>query len=89
MNIQAVHSYDNIDTLKNAVLLGMGCAIVPKNTVIRELKDRSLQMVHVDKLAFFKRTLGLISPQGKVFTKSTKIFYKTITGNMKPEELTP
>jgi len=78
IKIHVVHAYDNIDTLKNAVLLGMGCAIVPKNTVTRELKEGSLEMIHVDKLTAFKRPLGLIYPKGRIFTKSLQMFYETI-----------
>ncbi|MEI7998084.1 MAG: LysR family transcriptional regulator [Candidatus Omnitrophota bacterium] len=79
VTIQIVHAYDNIETLKSAVLLGMGCAIVPKNTVTRELKEGALECVQVDQLKSFKRDLGIISPTRKIFTKATKMFYKTIT----------
>lgn len=75
---QVIHEYDNIDTLKSAVELGMGCAIVPKNTVTREIQNRSLEMISATGLNL-KRPLGILYSKGKVFTKSTRTFHEMIT----------
>ena len=68
-----IHEYDNIELIKSAVILGMGCALVPQHTITRELKERSLETISVDGLDL-KRPLGLLYPEGKVFTKSTQAF---------------
>ncbi len=74
-----IHEYDNIDTLKSALELGMGCAIVPKNTVARELRDRSFEVINVKELTL-ERPLGILHSKGKIFTKSTRTFYEMILG---------
>ncbi|VAX37441.1 hypothetical protein MNBD_UNCLBAC01-1079 [hydrothermal vent metagenome] len=73
-----VHEYDNIETLKSAVQIGMGCAIVPKSTVAQELKTKTLEMIKVTDLSL-TRPLGILHPEGKTFTKSSKTFYAMMT----------
>jgi len=75
-----IHEYDNIETLKSAVQLGMGCSIVPKNTVKQELKANTLEAIQVDDLAL-TRPLGILHPDGKIFTKSSRTFYEMMTSN--------
>lgn len=75
---ETVHSYDNIETLKSAVVLGMGFAIIPKNTILLELKTKSLEILSVDKLNL-TRTLGILYPEGKTFTKSARTFLEMLT----------
>ncbi len=70
-----IHEYDNIETLKSAVELGMGCGIVPRNTIIQELKNKTLEIIPVKDLTL-TRPLGILHPKGKTFTKSTKTFYE-------------
>ncbi len=74
---EIVHEYDNIETLKSAVKIGMGCAIVPKNTITQELKDGSLEAIQAEDL-FLRRPLGILYPTGKIFTKTSKKFYDTL-----------
>ncbi len=74
-----MQEYDNIETLKSAVLLGMGCAIVPKNTVTREQKEGALQALPIKPMPL-TRSLGILHPEGKVFTKSSRAFYEMMVG---------
>lgn len=69
-----IHEYDNIELVKSAVVLGLGCAILPRNTITREFKDKSLEIIHANGLPK-KRPLGILYPKGKVFTKSMLIFH--------------
>ncbi len=73
-----VHEYDNIETLKSALLLGMGYGIVPRNAVVRELKNKSLRMVPVGRFKL-KRPLGILYTNGKAFTRSLHLFHETMT----------
>jgi DNA-binding transcriptional LysR family regulator len=74
-----VHEYDNVELIKNAAVLGLGHAILPKNTIKRELKEQSLEMIHV--IGFdLKRPLGILHAEKKTFTGSTKAFYETLVG---------
>lgn len=73
-----VHEYDNIELIKSAVLLGLGCALLPRNTITRELKEQSLEIIRVTGLNL-KRPLGVLHSEKKIFTKSTEVFYETLT----------
>jgi len=72
-----LYEYDNVELIKSAVILGMGCAILPRNTIARELKDRSLEIINVPEFDL-TRPLGIIYPKEKTFTKSTRTFYEMI-----------
>lgn len=74
-----VHEYDNIELIKSAAILGLGYAILPKKTIVRELKERSLEIIRVNGLNL-RRPLGVLHPEKKIFTKSTKAFYETLLG---------
>ena len=69
-----IHEYDNIELVKSAVVLGLGCAILPKNTIARELKEKSLEIISATGLPQ-RRPLGIIYQKGKVFTKSMHVFH--------------
>ncbi len=72
------HEYDNIELIKSAVILGLGCALLPKKTILRELKDKTLEIVKVKGLDI-KRPIGVLYPGDKVFTKTTRTFYEMLT----------
>ncbi len=72
------HEYDNIELIKSAVVLGLGCALVPRKTILRELNDKTLETVEVKGLSI-KRPIGVLYPGGKVFTKTTRTFYEMLT----------
>lgn len=73
-----LHEYDNIELIKSAVVLGLGCALVPRKTILRELKDKTLETVDVGGLTI-KRPIGVLYPGGKVFTKTTRTFYEMLS----------
>lgn len=73
-----LHEYDNIELIKSAVVLGLGCAIVPRKTILRELQDKTLETVDVKGMSI-KRPIGVLCPSGKVFTKTTRTFYEMLT----------
>ena len=72
-----IHDYDNIELIKSAVILGLGYAALPKNTIARELKEQSLEIIQVDDFDL-KRPLGVLYPEKKIFTKSTCAFLKML-----------
>ena len=72
-----VHEYDNIETLKSAILLGMGCSLVPKNTLRQELHEKTLQILPVRGLKL-SRPLGILRTKGKIFTEAAQAFYDMI-----------
>lgn len=72
------HEYDNIELIKSAVILGLGCALLPRKTILRELSSKSLETVQVQGLNL-KRPIGILYPKGKVFTKTSRTFYEMLT----------
>jgi len=80
-----IHAYDNIEVLKRAVEVGMGCALVPKSTIEHELKNKSLQVVNMHGELDFTRPLGILRPKGKTLNKSLFSFHEMITKNGSPK----
>jgi len=77
ININLVKEYENIETVKNAVEVGLGCSILPKTTIAKELKDSSLEIVALQRFDL-KRPLGIVHSNKTVFTKAAKIFLESI-----------
>ena len=72
-----VNEYDNVETLKSAVQLGIGCSIVPLITIERELKEGTLEIVPMKNMTL-KRPLGIICLQKTSDSKSLHEFYATV-----------
>ena len=73
-----LHEYDNIELIKSAVVLGLGCALVPRKTILREVNDKTLEILRVRGLSL-QRPIGILYPRGKVFTKTSRTFYEMLT----------
>lgn len=80
-----VQEYDNIELIKSAAILGLGLAILPKKTIARELKEKSLEIIRVDGFNL-KRPLGILYPEKKIFTKTTRTFYDALMENRGEKE---
>jgi DNA-binding transcriptional LysR family regulator len=76
-NICLVKEYENIETVKNAVEIGLGCSILPKTTILKELKDSTLEIVHLQGFDL-KRPLAIIHRDKAEFTKAARIFLESI-----------
>ncbi|MBI5150232.1 MAG: LysR family transcriptional regulator [Candidatus Omnitrophica bacterium] len=73
-----LHEYDNIELIKSAVVLGLGCALLPRKTVAREVSDKTIEVLRVRGLSL-QRPIGVLYPAGKVFTKTSRTFYEMLT----------
>ena len=82
---QVVNEYDNIQTLKSAIELGIGCSILPQNTLKHDIKNRTLEIIPLRGFSL-KRPLAILYPAGKNFTALTQEFLD-ITLNKKTAEL--
>jgi DNA-binding transcriptional LysR family regulator len=67
VTLQSVMEFDNVETIKRAVEIDSGVAIVPATTVEQEAKSRSLVAVRLDSPACV-RPLGLIHKKSKVLS---------------------
>ncbi len=68
----------NIETLKHAVEVNSGIALVPHTTVQQEIKIGALVRVEL-KSKPFMRKLGIIHHKNKLFTPAMKSFIDTLT----------
>jgi LysR family transcriptional regulator, transcriptional activator of the cysJI operon len=76
VSVQHVKEFDNIETLKRAVEIDSGVAIVPEACVRQEVASKTLAAV---KLAGpCVRQLGLIYKKGKVLSPAMKTFIKVL-----------
>jgi DNA-binding transcriptional LysR family regulator len=73
LEIEPVMEFDNIETVKRAVEIEHGIAIVPQATVAQEVKQGSLVMLHF-KGKTFTRPLAILHRKGRVLTPAMKKF---------------
>ena len=77
LEIEPVMEFDNIETVKRAVEIDHGIAIVPQATVTQEVKQGSLIAVHF-KGKDFTRPLAILHRKGRVLTPAMKKFIETL-----------
>ncbi len=76
VQVQNVMEFDNIETVKKAVEIDAGVAIVPEETIRQELADATLAAVRLD--GNFFRELGAIYKKGKVLSPAIKQFIELL-----------
>jgi DNA-binding transcriptional LysR family regulator len=81
--IEPVMEFDNIETVKRAVEIDAGIAIVPSATVVQEVKQGSLAMVPVKGRAF-TRPLAILHRKGRVLTPAMRKFIETLSTELAP-----
>jgi DNA-binding transcriptional LysR family regulator len=79
-NIEAepVMEFDNVETVKRAVEINAGIAILPQTTVVRE-EEQGLLKVLKFKNKSYKRPLALIHRKGRVLTPAIKKLIDLLT----------
>jgi DNA-binding transcriptional LysR family regulator len=73
ISVRHVMEFDNIETVKRAVEIDHGIAIVPQATVIQEVKQGTLAMLPFKGKAF-TRPLAILHRKGRVLTPAMKKF---------------
>jgi LysR family transcriptional regulator, transcriptional activator of the cysJI operon len=73
IEIEPVMEFDNIETVKRAVEIDHGVAIVPHATVQQEEKVGSLAVIHFHGKEF-SRPLAILHRKGRVLTPAMKKF---------------
>ncbi len=74
---EPVMEFDNIETVKRAVEIDHGIAIVPQATVVQEARAGTLTMLHF-KGRTFTRPLAILHRKGRVLTPAMKKFIETL-----------
>jgi len=77
LEIEPVMEFDNIETVKRAVEIDHGIAIVPQATVLQEVKQGTLIAVHF-KGKDFTRPLAILHRKGRVLTPAMKKFIEIL-----------
>ena len=77
LEITPVMEFDNIETVKRAVEIDHGIAIVPQATVVQEVKQGTLSAVPF-KGKEFTRPLAILHRKGRVLTPAMKKFIETL-----------
>jgi LysR family transcriptional regulator, transcriptional activator of the cysJI operon len=73
VSVQHVMEFDNIETVKRAVEIDAGVAIVPQETVIQEVAKQTLAQVNFDDGVFY-RPLAALHKKNKVLSPAMKQF---------------
>ena len=73
VKVQYMMEMDNVETIKRAVEIGAGIAIVPEPSVALEVKNETLKVVHFSGEVLM-RPLGIISKRGRRFTQAMQKF---------------
>src|SRR5271166_4758661 len=77
LQIEPVMEFDNIETVKRAVEIDHGIAIVPQATVVQESKQGTLAVLPFKGRAF-TRPLAILHRKGRVLTPAMKKFVETL-----------
>lgn len=80
IEIDPVMEFDNIETVKRAVEIDAGIAIVPRLTVSQEVSQKSLAVVNL-KGPRRTRPLAILHRKGRALTPSIKKFIDTLTSD--------
>ncbi len=79
--------FDNIETIKRAVEIGQGLAIVPRSTVDRETATGSLKMLEFTE-GTFTRPLAIIYKRGRELSPAVRKFVEVLTAGNNPSPWT-
>jgi LysR family transcriptional regulator, transcriptional activator of the cysJI operon len=79
ISVQHVMEFDNIETVKRAVEIDAGIAIVPHGTIVQEVSKQTLAEVKIQDEEFF-RPLAAIHKKHKVLSPAIKQFLTVLKG---------
>jgi DNA-binding transcriptional LysR family regulator len=78
VTVTRVAEFDNIETIKRAVEVGMGCAIVPRPSVIDEEKSGQLAVVALSEPEWM-RSVGVIHRNDRTLSIAARKFIELLT----------
>jgi LysR family transcriptional regulator, transcriptional activator of the cysJI operon len=79
VNVNVVMEFDNIETVKRAVEIDAGLAIVPVGTVTQEVSKSTLAAITIEDAQFY-RPLAAIYKKNKVLSPAIKQFINVLKG---------
>jgi len=87
LEIEPVMEFDNIETVKRAVEIDHGIAIVPQATVVQESRQGTLAIVPFQGKGF-TRPLAILHRKGRVLTPAMKKFIEILGMDFTPAQET-
>ncbi len=79
VGVQHVMEFDNIETVKRAVEIDAGIAIVPHGTILHEVSKQTLAEIRIEDEEFY-RPLAAIHKKSKVLSPAMKQFLNVLKG---------
>jgi DNA-binding transcriptional LysR family regulator len=79
VNVNVVMEFDNVETVKRAVEIDAGVAIVPIGTVTQEVSKTTLAAITIEDAQFY-RPLAAIYKKNKVLSPAIKQFLNVLKG---------
>jgi len=73
VSVTVIHCFDNIETIKRVVEIGLGIAIVPEPTIHREVRDGTLAARPLEGEALIRPT-GILLRKGKIVSGALSRF---------------
>lgn len=77
VSVDVVHEFDNIETIKRAVEIGSGIALLPITSVRREMEIGSLRMLKLEDVRWV-RPLGIIHKRNSSLTTAVQRFLELL-----------
>ena len=77
--VNYVMEFDNIETIKRSVEVGIGFSILPDTAVSNEVRSKMLVARDFSE-GTFTRPIGIIHRKGKAFSSAAKEFIALLTG---------
>jgi LysR family transcriptional regulator, transcriptional activator of the cysJI operon len=87
LEVEPVMEFDNIETVKRAVEIDHGVAIVPQATVLQEIRQGTLALVNF-RGKEFTRPLAILYRRGRVLTPAMKKFIEVLSMDPPPTDPT-
>jgi DNA-binding transcriptional LysR family regulator len=78
--VSVVHAFDNIETIKRVVEIGLGVAIVPEPTVDREVRDGTLLARPIAGESLTRAT-GILLRKGRIISGALSRFLDVLSGS--------
>jgi DNA-binding transcriptional LysR family regulator len=78
VSVEVVQEFDNIETIKRVVEIGLGVALVPEPTVRREVRDGTLAVMPLSD-ATVTRPTGILLRKGRVRSNALSRFLDVLT----------
>lgn len=75
--VNVVHEFDNIETIKRAIEIGSGVALLPKPTVWQEISSGTLAAVQISDIELV-RPLGIVHKRNKQLTTAVQKFIELL-----------